>query len=261
MIPLGGYVYGVLDGVWKSAKTYPVRFNRQRREICYIDAKTHRVLIVPWESIVAWVSNCQGFGNHGMAREYTLGMGLEDEATDTVQFITLSQPSDEHALGLWAFIRNYMEEGQSVDTPDEWATLLGLIPTGDRLKPYEGLHTFGIELETARFLGSLDDDGADLSPEERERYGYSKRSYWPLWLWYARRVLTFWKLPYLLAEWGHRKGRPPMPEAVVSWSQPLPPEQWAQPSPALVKANAIVKKAMDKKKMTFVEACKAAGLH
>jgi hypothetical protein len=74
-------------------------------------------------------------------------------------------------------------------------------------------------------------------------------------------VLTFWKMPYLIAEWAHRKGRPTLPENVQAWSQSLPPEQWAQPSPALQKANRLVKTAMDKKGATFVDACKAAGLH
>jgi hypothetical protein len=68
-------------------------------------------------------------------------------------------------------------------------------------------------------------------------------------------------MPYLIAEWAHRKGRPILPESVQAWSQPLPPEQWAQPSPTLQKANALVKTAMDKKGATFVDACKAAGLH
>jgi hypothetical protein len=44
-------------------------------------------------------------------RDYTFGMGLEDEAHDTVQFILSAQPSDAHALGMWTAIRNYMEEG------------------------------------------------------------------------------------------------------------------------------------------------------
>ena len=79
--------------------------------------------------------------------------------------------------------------------------------------------------------------------------------------WYLRRVLVFWKMPYLLAEWAHRKGRPTLPPQVQAWSQPLPAEQWAKPSPALVKANQTVKNAMDKNGATFVEACKTAELH
>jgi len=47
-----------------------------------------------------------------------------------------------------------------------------------------------------------------------------------------------------------------MPERVQQWSQPIPPEQWAKPSPALQKATQVVQHAMDKKKMNFIEACK-----
>ncbi|MDD2050911.1 hypothetical protein NPS47_25510, partial [Pseudomonas putida] len=41
-IPLGGYIYGMLSSVYAAAKSYPIRFNRQRREVCYVDGKTHR---------------------------------------------------------------------------------------------------------------------------------------------------------------------------------------------------------------------------
>ncbi|MFQ6571848.1 DUF6708 domain-containing protein [Pseudomonas sp. UM16] len=261
ILPFGAYVYGMVSSVNETAKTYPVRFNRQRREVCYVDSKTHRVLIVPWESVVAWVANTQGVTSYGATRQYSLGMGLEDEEQDTVQFLLLPQPSDAHSLGMWTSIRNYMEDGQLVDTPNPMLAAMGLIATGDRLKPYEGLHTFELEREDARRRCHMNDVGADLSAKERERFGYPKRSPWPLRFWYIRRVLVFWKMPYLLAEWGHRKGRPRLPESVLAWSEPLPPEQWAKPSAALLKANQIVKEAMDKKASTFVEACKAAGLH
>jgi hypothetical protein len=261
LIPLGAYVYGMLSNVRALAKSYPVRFNRQRREVCYIDDTTHRVLIVPWESVVAWVARSQGVTSYGAMRDYTFGMGLEDEEHDTVQFILSAQPSDAHALGMWTFIRNYMEEGEQVDTPNPMLAALGITLTEDELKSYEGLHTFEIERLDARALGRLDDGGGDLTAEERKRWGYSKRSHWPLRWWYVRRVIVFWKMPYLIAEWAHRKGRPTLPDSVQVWSQPLPPEQWAQPSPALQKANALVKTAMDKKGVSFVDACKAAGLH
>ena len=261
ILPLGAMVYGMLSPVFTSAKSYPIRFNRQRREVCHIDNTTHRVLIVPWESVVAWVANSQGISSYGAMRDYTFGMGLEDEENDTVQFVLSSQPSDAHALGMWAAIRNYMEEGELVDTPSPMLAALGIKLTEDELKPYEGLHTFEVERLDARALGRLDDGGGDLTAEERQRWGYSKRSPWPLRWWYVRRVLTFWKMPYLIAEWAHRKGRPTLPEQVQTWSQPLPPEQWAQPSPAMQKANKLVKTDMDKNGVNFVDACKAAGLH
>ena len=261
ILPIGAMVYGMLSNVFAAAKSYPIRFNRQRREVCYIDDTTHRVLIVPWESVVAWVASSQGITSYGAMRDYTFGMGLEDEEHDTVQFVLSAQPSDAHALGMWTSIRNYMEEGELVDTPNPMLAALGITLSEDELKPYEGLHTFEIERLHARGLGRLDDGGGHLTPEQRQRWGYSKRSRWPLRWWYVRRVFVFWKMPYLIAEWAHRKGRPTLPERVQLWSQPLPPEQWAKPSPALQKANALVKTAMDKKGVNFVDACKAAGLH
>ncbi len=261
ILPVGAFIYGMPSNVRTLAKSYPVRFNRQRREVCYIDDTTHRVLIVPWESVVAWVARSQGVTSYGAMRDYTFGMGLEDEERDMVQFVLSAQPSDAHALGMWTSIRNYMEEGELVDTPNPMVAALGITLSEDELKPYEGLHTFEIERLNARALGRLDDGGGHLTAEERKRWGYSKRSPWPLRWWYVRRVIVFWKMPYLIAEWAHRKGRPTLPESVQAWSQPLPPDQWAKPSPALQKANALVKTAMDKKGANFVDACKAAGLH
>ncbi len=258
ILPIGAFIYGMLSNVRTLAKSYPVRFNRQRREVCYIDDTTHRVLIVPWESVVAWVARSQGVTSYGAMRDYTFGMGLEDEERDTVQFILSAQPSDAHALGMWTSIRNYMEDGELVDTPNPMFAILNITLSEDELKPYEGLHTFEVERLDARFMGDLDDAMDDAY---RKRYGYPQPTKWPLRWWYVRRVLTFWKMPYLIAEWAHRKGRPTLPESVQAWSQPLPPEQWAQPSPALQKANVQVKTAMDKKGANFVDACKAAGLH
>ncbi|MBP5958672.1 hypothetical protein ICA16_23645 [Pseudomonas anatoliensis] len=259
-IPIGAYLYGMFSDVIFSPKKYPVRFNRQRREVCYVDHNTDRVLVVPWEGVVAWVAKTQGITSYGATRQYTFGMALEDAEQDKVQFLLLPQPSDAHALGMWTSIRNYMEDGQIVDTPNPMLTALGLTPTGDRLKSYEGLHTFEIERDDARWMCNSNDEGAKLTDKEREHYGYPKRTPWPLRRWYIWRVLSFWKMPYILAEWSYRKGGRALPEKVDIWSQPLPKEQWAKPSPALINANQAVKNAMDKKGATFVEACKTAGL-
>jgi hypothetical protein len=259
-IPIGAYLYGMFFDVIFSPKSYPVRFNRQRREVCYVDNKTEQVLVVPWEGVVAWVANTQGITSYSATRQYTFGMGLEDTEQDKVQFLLLPQPSHAHALGMWTSIRNYMEDGQIVDTPDPMLTALGLTPTGDRLKSYEGLHTFEVERDDARWMSNSNDEGANLTDKEREHYGYPKRTPWPLRRWYIWRVLSFWKMPYILAEWSYWKGRRALPEKVETWSQPLPKEQWAKPSPALIKANQLVKNAMDKKGAMFVDACKSAGL-
>ena len=259
---VGIFIQGMVSDVYKQAKTYPVRFNRQRREVCYVDSTTHRVLIVPWERVVAWVSNSQSVTPYGATRQYCFGMGLEDEAQDRVQFVLIPQFSDAHALGLWTAIRNYMEDGPLVDAPNSLLAACGILPTEDELKPYEGLHTFEIERRYARLTGRMDEDPHyEMSPEDRKEYGFADRTPWPLRWWYVRRVLSFWKMPYLLAEWGHRKGRPTFPDQVQRWSEPLPPEQWVPPSPALQKANQQVRFAMDKQGAAFSAACKEAGLH
>ncbi|MEB0200067.1 hypothetical protein QN415_23070, partial [Pseudomonas sp. 5S4] len=76
--------HGSLQDIRKNAKQYPIRFNRQRREVCFVDSDTHEVLIVPWESVVAWVSQSEMISQYGSVQLFEFGMGLEDEKNDTV---------------------------------------------------------------------------------------------------------------------------------------------------------------------------------
>ncbi|MDB6048246.1 MAG: Uncharacterized protein JWR17_992 [Pseudomonas sp.] len=250
---LGLCFHATLQDVRKSAKQYPIRFNRQRREVCFVDGDTHEVLIVPWESVVAWVSQSEMVTQYGSIQMFTFGMGLEDEKNDTVQFILASKPSQAHAIGTWEAIRLYMEKGIPKDQTGDWLRLmLGRDQTEEELRPYEGLHTWNVERRNKEDLGDLH---CPLSDEYIAQVGLEPRTRWPVRWWYVRRVLTFWKMPYMLAEWGHKAGSPVLPEAVQLWSQPIPTEQWAKPSAALQKATQTVQDAMRKKKMPFVHAC------
>jgi hypothetical protein len=216
----------MLSNVRTLAKSYPVRFNRQRREVCYIDDTTHRVLIVPWESVVAWVARSQGVTSYGAMRDYTFGMGLEDEAHDTVQFILSAQPSDAHALGMWTAIRNYMEEGSWSIRPTHARCVLHhqARTSSNPMKGCTRLKSSG--LTPGSWATSMT---AWMTPTESVM-GIPKRTPWPLRWWYVRRVLTFWKMPYLIAEWAHRKGRPTLPQSVQAWSRPLPPNNGPNPA-------------------------------
>ncbi|MEB0076279.1 hypothetical protein QN406_04270 [Pseudomonas sp. MH10out] len=250
---LGICWHATLQGVRTSAKQYPIRFNRQRREVCFVDSDTHEVLIVPWESVVAWVSQSEMMGQYGSVQFFEFGMGLEDEKNDTVQFVLASKPSQAHAIGTWEAIRLYMEQGIPKDQTGDWMRLmLGRDLNEDELRPYEGLHTWNVERRVKEDMGDLH---CSFSDEYIAEIGLEPRTRWPLRWWYVRRVLTFWKMPYLLAEWGHKAGSPVLPEAVQRWSQPIPAEQWAKPSAALQKATQTVQDAMRKKKMNFIDAC------
>ncbi|MEA9975806.1 MULTISPECIES: hypothetical protein [unclassified Pseudomonas] len=249
---LGICWHATLQGVRTSAKQYPLRFNRQRREVCFVDSDTHEVLIVPWESVVAWVSQSEMMGQYGSIQFFEFGMGLEDEKNDTVQFVLASKPSQAHAIGTWEAIRRYMEQGIPSQADDLSVWMIGRDLTEDELRPYEGLHTWNVERRIKEDTGSLH---MPISDERMAEIGLEPRTRWPLRWWYVRRVLTFWKMPYLLAEWGHKAGSPVLPEAVQRWSQPIPAEQWAKPSAALEKATLTVQDAMRKKKMNFIDAC------
>ncbi|MEB0150464.1 MULTISPECIES: DUF6708 domain-containing protein [unclassified Pseudomonas] len=247
----------VISGVRTQAKQYPLRFNRQRREVCFVDSDTHEVLIVPWERVVAWVSQSEMVSQYGATQFYTFGMGLEDEKNDTVQFVLVGKPSQAHAIGTWEAIRMYMEQGIPKDQTGDWLKmLLGRELTEDELRPYEGLHTWDVERRIKEDMGDLH---CPLSDEYLARVGLEPRTRWPVRWWYVRRVLTFWKMPYMIAEWGHKAGSPVLPDHVQRWSQPIPTDQWAKPSPVLQKATRTVEDAMRKQKMTFMNACALLG--
>lgn len=253
VIGIGTVGYSIVEGVRTQAKQYPLRFNRQRREVCFVDPKTHEVLIVSWESVVAWVSQSEMITQYGATQFFTFGMGLEDEKNDTVQFVLVGKPSQAHAIGTWEAIRLYMENGIPKDQTGDWLRmLLGRELTEDELRPHEGLHTWNVEKRIKEDMGSLH---MPISDERMAEVGLDPRTRWPVRWWYVRRVLTFWKMPYMIAEWGHKAGYPVLPDEVQRWSQPIPAEQWAKPSPALQKATRTVEEAMRKQKMTFMNAC------
>ncbi|MGS0735314.1 DUF6708 domain-containing protein [Pseudomonas sp. GG8] len=257
VISVGTVGYTIVEGVRTQAKQYPLRFNRQRREVCFVDSDTHEVLVVPWERVVAWVSQSEMVTQYGATQFYTFGMGLEDEKNDTVQFVLVGKPSQAHAIGTWEAIRMYMEQGIPKDQTGDWLKmLLGRELTEDELRPYEGLHTWDVERRIKEDMGDLH---CPLSDEYLARVGLEPRTRWPVRWWYVRRVLTFWKMPYMIAEWGHKAGSPVLPEHVQRWSQPIPADQWAKPSPALQKATRTVEDAMRKQKMTFMNACALLG--
>ena len=259
VISVGTVGYTIVEGVRTQAKQYPLRFNRQRREVCFVDSDTHEVLIVPWERVVAWVSQSEMVSQYGATQFYTFGMGLEDEKNDTVQFVLVDKPSQAHAIGTWEAIRLYMEQGIPKGRTGDWLKmLLGRELTEDELRPYEGLHSWDVERRIKEDMGSLH---MPISDERMAEIGLEPRTHWPVRWWYVRRVLTFWKMPYMIAEWGHKAGAPVLPEHVQRWSQPIPADQWAKPSPTLQKATRTVEDAMRKQKMTFMSACALLGKH
>ncbi len=217
---LGGGFFAILGATavirttLQKARTRPMRFNRQRREVCYFPSGSDEPIIQPWEELVAWVSVSTGTTGEGIMSTYTLGMALDNSKTDKTHFLNQGVLTPAHGLSKWEAIRVFMEKGPAF-CPGK--------------APYEGRHTFDEERESMR-----------------EAYREGDCSAFGVAFWYVRNVVTWWRFPYWVAEWDHRYSMKPMPASIEQWSQPLPPEQWAKPSSALLAKTAEIEKAFAK---------------
>ena len=203
-------------------KVIPTRFNRQRREVCFMPDGATQPLFVPWESLSAWVVQGQSATQYGVTRHYGMGMGFMHEGE--LVSVEFQCGALQLAIANWEAVRGYMEyelnDLHAIQDP------LELQAPGD--PPHEGLHTF----RNAR---------ASLHRRIREKevgwiYGF---------FWYVYHVMTLWTLPNHLVEWEIKRiakvSRKALPEAMLEWSEPLPPEQWAMPSAELLRLSAKVK--------------------
>ena len=218
-------------------KGTPVRFHRQRREVCFTiqEKRTgHKVeapVIIPWESLMAWAVEGHGATQYGTTRQYGLGIGYAHPKTGKWLKTEGRTAGMALSLGEWEVLRAYMEH--ELHSLDEVQDPFGLRAPGD--PPHQGVHT----IRNAR---------RKLHKSLREqpslwRYLYAIG-------WYFIHALTLWTLPGYLAEREHRilqQKRPQrkLPE-VEEWSKPLPKEQWAKPSEELVRLSAEVRRIRER---------------
>jgi hypothetical protein len=203
--------YAILSTTFAKARSRPLRFNRQRREVCYFPDGSDEPIFQPWEDTVAWLSVSSGATGVGFMNSYTFGMAIDDPKADKVHFLTHGVMTPFHGMSKWEAIRIYMEKGPE------------FCPG---VAPYEGRHTF-------------DEKRASLWEGYRDGY----RSALGVGLWYMFHAFTWWRIPYWIAEWDHRYSMKSMPECIAEWSKPLTPEQWAKPSEELLKQSAEIEKA------------------
>jgi hypothetical protein len=223
------YLFGmsVCLRVWLNAhnkytKVIPTRFNRQRREVCFMPRGAQAPLFVPWESLSAWVVQAQGATQYGVQRQYGMGMGFHHQGELVrVEFMCGGM---QLAIAHWEAVRAYMEyevhDLKSIQDPMDLQ--------GPDDPPHEGLHTF----RNAR---------ARLHRRMREK----EVGWIHAFFWYLYHVMTFWTLPNRLVEWEVKRiariGRKKLPEAMQAWSESIPEDQWAKPSDELVRLGKQVK--------------------
>ncbi|MGE8499448.1 MAG: hypothetical protein ACN6O6_18255 [Pseudomonas sp.] len=184
----------------------PIRFNRQRREVC-VPQKDGVYWFVPWESVNAVGTAVSSVGQHGRSTQGLLVIGFpnpqwDDTSIENKEYsLALSCGGGVTAMVMWECIRSYMEVGPDA-VPN---TRLGH-------RPYHETQIGSII--TSLKKGDIGDVLHGLF------FVIVLGSYWA-------EKLQNWKLappPDLSA-----------PE-VIEWSQPLPPEQWAKRSPELERA-------------------------
>ncbi|WP_460371094.1 hypothetical protein ACOYXF_05430 [Pseudomonas sp. Tul1A2] len=214
-------------GVWhhvhkKRATIIPTRFNRQRREVCFMPAGATEPVFVPWESLSAWIIEAQGATQYGIHRQYGMGIGFyHGETLISLEFQCAGLPL---AISYWEAIRGYMEyEVNDLKSIQDLQDLQG--PDDP---PHEGLHTF----RNAR---------ARMHQQIRE----GTRTRLSGFFWYLYHVMTLWTIPNHLVEWEVRRleriGKQTLPEVMRKWSEPLPQDQWAKPSEELLRMSEQVR--------------------
>ena len=217
----------ILFAVWLYhhnlfTKVIPTRFNRQRREVCFVPEGSDESIFVPWESLYAWVVQAQGATQYGVIRQCGMGFGFEHEGEWVrVEFECAGIAA---ALAHWEAIRGYMEyeinDLKDVQDPVDLQ--------GPDDPPHEGVHTF--RNARARLHQRIRDQ------EVGWVHGF---------FWYLYHVMTLWTLPNHLVEWEIKRiakvGRRALPAVMREWSEPLPPDQWAKPSAELLRLSANVK--------------------
>ncbi|WP_323560829.1 hypothetical protein [Pseudomonas sp. Dout3] len=206
----------------KRLQIIPTRFNRQRREVCFMPEGVTEPLFVPWESLSAWVIEAQGVTQYGIQRQYGMGIGFQHgETLTSVEFPCFGLSI---AISHWEAIRGYMEyeihDLKSIQDP--------LDLQGPDDPPHEGLHTF---------------HNARARMHQQIRDGSRNRI--SGFFWYLYHVMTLWTIPNHLTEWEVRRiqklGPQTMPEVMQHWSAPLPKEQWAKPSEELLRMSEQVR--------------------
>ncbi|SFL35007.1 hypothetical protein SAMN05444064_10144 [Pseudomonas syringae] len=185
----------------------PVRFNRQRREVC-VPRDYDKYWIVPWESVTAAATQSSGISQAGRVTTGLLFIGFENpdpEASEENRHFSMgfNCGGGETAMALWECVRSYMEIGPDAVSESRVGampyekTQIGSIVTslrkGDLFDVLHGL--FFITILGTYLAEKLQD--LKLSPPPDLAY----------------------------------------PD-IVEWSKPLPPEQWATPSPELLAALA-----------------------
>ena len=204
-------IFFIVQGLLREVPL-PVRFNRQRREVC-VPREDGEYWIVPWETVTAAATQSSSVSQAGKNTMGLLIVGFENPDPLAKEgnkhfYFAFNCGGGTTAMALWECMRTYMEVG-----PD------------------------AVEDQTARFDRSK---GIWATFWDDLKKGAKLRG-WPvtiLWDGFFGVFIFNTLLIDVLERW---KLNPPpdlpYPD-IIEWSKPLPPEQWAKRSTELEAAIA-----------------------
>ncbi|MBX9408935.1 hypothetical protein K5E40_25020 [Pseudomonas baetica] len=211
---LGAIILGVptlilIQGLFRKVPL-PIRFNRQRREVC-VSRDNGEYWVVPWETVTAAATQQSSVSQAGKATMGLLVIGFENPdphaSEDNKHFsLGFNCGGGTTAMALWECMRSYMEIGPEA-APDAAA-----LNSGANLRYY-----------------------IDYMKDKAK-----ERGWFLTLLWEGVFGVFIFNAP--LATYLQRKKLYPPPDLpypdIIEWSKPLPPEQWAKRSPELEAAIA-----------------------
>ncbi|KSW22363.1 hypothetical protein AOX63_02735 [Pseudomonas sp. ADP] len=190
----------------------PTRFNRQRREVC-VPQKDGSYWIVPWETVVAQAIAMDSVGRHGKTTQGMLVVGFKNPDPNAKEgerdcSMGFSCGGGTTAMRLWECMRSYMEIGpEAVPLENDLEGTRKLL--GGRGAIWGSIWMFYAGIK---------------------KHLLAKEFGKALWLIFT--IVAFGTpLAAMLQTW--KLAPPPdlTDPAIVEWSKPLPPEQWAKRSP------------------------------
>jgi hypothetical protein len=207
------FMWWLYSRTWRKPLKPPLRFNRQRREVC-VTRPDGSFWFVPWERVHAVTPSATQLGPYGAGTSGALiiwlpleGQEREPYHPDKEGWVMMTNPGGgTSAMAQWECIRSFMEVGpQAVPEPGQ----VGM----KKLK-----EMFWQEIE-----------------ESRQRLGTLLLAI----IWEFFLLLVFNPLTY---HWLASKKLAHLPDLTapeaVEWSKPLPPEKWAKRTPELERAIA-----------------------
>ena len=205
---------------WRKPLTPPLRFNRQRREVCVTESDGN-YWFVPWERVHAVSPSALSLNTGGASKQGALILWLPLEGQEHEAYA-------ENKPG-WVMMLN---TGGGMGSMAQWECIRSFMEVGPEAVPENSLDKAKEVVQRGGYLGMW--KGVVLQLVDELRHGK-----------FAKACMTFlgltiFGIPWLAVLDTRKLANIPdltAPEA-VEWSKPLPPEQWAKRSPELERAIA-----------------------